>query len=80
MGRGQDIESHAHRRHPREQVGHTPYPKVISEQRGKRKNADTQMEVREGERWPIPELLSGGRKPSCGQTMAQGGLCAPQPL
>lgn len=29
------------------------------------------------ERWLIPELLLSGRKPSCGQTMAQGGLCVP---
>ena len=29
------------------------------------------------ERWPVTELVSGGRKPSCGQAVAQGGLCVP---
>lgn len=77
------MESHKDRRPARGAGRVHPEPQSHQGPKGRRRNADIQIGVREREReaiGPVIELVLGDRKPSCSQAMAQGGLCEPQPL
>lgn len=80
MGREQDMEGHIDRGQQGNRQG---YPEHRSNQKptegGEIGHTGGCWGERE-ERWPVTELVSSGRKSSCGQAMAQAGLCVPQPL
>lgn len=84
MGRKQDTEGHI----DRQQGSRQGYPERRNNQESKEGGEmRTHRWVLGGggerereERWPVTELVSSGKESSCGQVMAQAGLCVPQPL
>lgn len=78
MGREQDMEGHIDRRGAGRGTQSTEA--IRSQKREEKCGRTGGCWGEREERWPVTELVSGGRKSSCGQAMAQAGLCVPQPL